>query len=210
MRVFNNSFAVATAVSVISLVIMLSPPVGAGMLSISAPAVTVSTVFGGSDCQEGIRDRECDSHLNTTDGSLSADSAAFYSLRMAQPARGTAGVSMTLSDLSFMASPAFEQTVAWIDPTAPAPVSVPAAPIMTQGLVLSADTLLDYAWTLSSRSTSFGDSSGQEKSVGSTAGVRHPTIHAAPEPDQLLYAAGAAAVCGFWQLRRRRPNPDRA
>ncbi len=170
MRVFN-SFAVATAVSVISLVIMLSQPVGAGTISISAPAVTVGTVSTVSDCQE---------------------------------ARCTDGVTTTLSDLSFMASPAFEQPVAWIDSTVSTPVGVPSTPIMTQGLVLSAGTLLDYAWTLTSRAKDFRDSSGEEKPVASTAGSRHPTIHAAPEPDQLAYAAGAAAMCCVWQLRRFR------
>lgn len=186
----RNSFAVAIAVAMASLVAMLSQPVGAGTISISSPEATTISVSTFLAHQDAIDDRDCDSRLATTDDSVVTASVAFDSLPTFQLAMNTAGASMTLSDLAF--------------------VVLPAAPIATQDIFLSTGNLLDYAGTLGSKSTTSKDSSGGEKSDASTTGVRQPTIHPAPEPESLAYAAGAVAMCGVWQLRRRRPNPDRA
>lgn len=190
MRV-RNSFAVATAVAVISLVAMLSQPVGAGTISISAPEATTISVSRFLAPRDAIDDLDCDSRLTTTDDSVVA-SVDFGSLRLPQPATYTpatdnTGSFMTFLDLSFVASP--------------------VAPIVTQVLFLSTGNLLDYAWTLSSKAKSFGDSTGGEKSDASAVAVRQPTIHPAPEPESLAYAVGAAAMCGVWQFGRRRRNP---
>ena len=172
---------------------MLSEPVGAGTISITSPVI--ATTYDVLNPAESVQ-------ADPLSGPGASE--ALDSFRMSRQARIAAGSSLPFSNPLLATSPSLEQGGTWISSTIATPAGGPAAPIATQDLGRLTGSLLDYACTLSRNAMSFKGSSGDDESVASTVSERHPTIVAAPEPDQLAYAAGAGAICGVWHLRRFR------